>query len=106
MSLNWMSWIILAGRYRIAKCGNFCRVMSIHRASASSRSQKNAAKPGRFQWHEDCVMNDDMSIEEAHTSPPRLGIRAAIAARRSPSLHDIAGRYDIRAITPREMADL
>ena len=47
-----------------------------------------------------------MSFEDAHTPPSRSGIRAAIAARRSPSLHDIAGRYDIRAMTPREMADL
>jgi hypothetical protein len=47
-----------------------------------------------------------MSIEDAHRSVSRSGIRAAILARRSPSLHDIAGRYDIRAMTPREMVDL
>ena len=47
-----------------------------------------------------------MSIEDAHTPSLRSGIRAALLARRSPSLHDIAGRYDIRAMTPREMADL
>jgi len=47
-----------------------------------------------------------MSIEDAYTPSLRSGIRAAIEARRSPSLRDIAGRYDIRAMTPREMADL
>jgi hypothetical protein len=37
---------------------------------------------------------------------PRAGIRAALAARRSPSLHEIARRYDVRAISPRQMAAL
>ncbi|MCD6074650.1 MAG: hypothetical protein K0Q70_1533 [Rhodospirillales bacterium] len=47
-----------------------------------------------------------MSFEYEPTPSLRAGIRAALEARRSPSLHDIAGRYDIRAMTPREMADL
>ncbi len=47
-----------------------------------------------------------MPFEYEATPSLRAGIRAALEARRSPSLHDIAGRYDIRAMTPREMADL
>jgi hypothetical protein len=43
---------------------------------------------------------------DAFSATQRSGIRAAILASRSPSLHDIAARYDIRAMTPREMVDL
>ena len=43
---------------------------------------------------------------DAFPATQRSGIRAAILAARSPSLHDIAARYDIRAMTPREMVDL
>jgi hypothetical protein len=47
-----------------------------------------------------------MSNQDANIQMPRSGIRAAIQARREPSLHDIAGRYDIRSMTPREMVQL
>ncbi len=47
-----------------------------------------------------------MSSQGLNQTPPRSGIRAAIEARRTPSLHDIARRYDIRSMTPRQMVDL
>jgi len=74
--------------------------------AARLRSCENHRNPAQFQWHEDCVINVDMSFEYEPTPSLRAGIRAALEARRSPSLHDIAGRYDIHAMTPREMADL
>ena len=82
--------------------GIFCRVV----ADFFTLSEPKARKSVHFQWHDACWYLV-MSNEDAPIQLPRSGIRAALQeARRSPSLHDIAARYDIRSMTPREMVHL
>ena len=47
-----------------------------------------------------------MSVQAAPHDRSRTGRRAALSARQVPSLHEIARRYDVRAISPRKMAEL